>query len=97
MAVSAEEDYCALLCREPDKLYLINSQPAVVTVIERCLAMSSLEYRLYTKSSNTTAFKLKGWPFTKGCCSGGEEKTIKIKERSFIQLSTYIESLNMIM
>ena len=83
---SAEKDYCALLCREPDKLYLINSQPAVVTVMERCLAMFRLEYRLYTKSSSTTAFKFNGRPFTKGVWSGGEEKTIKIKERSFIRI-----------
>ena len=87
MAVAQEsvEDYCALLCREPDKLCLINSQPDVVTVIERCLAMFSLQYRLYTKSSSTTAFKLNGWPFRKGGCSS-EEKTIKIKERSFIHI-----------
>ena len=86
MAAAQEkvEDYCALLCREPDKLCLINTQPAVVTVIERCLAMFRLEYRLYTKSSSTTAFKLNGRPFTKGASS--EEKTIKIKERSFIHI-----------
>ena len=87
MAVSQPpaENYCALLCREPDKLYLINSQEAVVAVVERCLAMFSLQYRLYTKSSSTTAFKLNGWPFRKGNC-GGEEKTIKIKERLFINI-----------
>ena len=84
VAVESVEDYCALLCREPDKLYLINSQPAVVTVIESCLAMFSLEYRLYTKSSSTTAFKLRSSPFRKGGCSEG--KTIRIKERSFIIL-----------
>ena len=87
MAVSQQsaENYCALLCREPDKLYLINSQPTVVAVVERCLAIFSLEYRLYFKSSSTTAFKLNGWPFRKGGGSG-EEKTIKIKERSFIHI-----------
>ena len=76
------DDYCALLCREPNKLYLINSQPMVVTVIERCLARFSLEYRLYSKSSATTAFKLNSCPFSKGGCSEG--KTIRVKERSFI-------------
>ena len=84
VAVESVEDYCALLCREPDKLYLINSQPSLVSVIERCLGMFSLEYRLYSKSSSTTAFKLRSSPFRKGGCSEG--KTIRIKERSFIIL-----------
>ena len=84
MAVSQPpaENYCALLCREPDKLYLINSQPSLVSVIERCLGMFSLDYKLYSKSSSTTAFKLRSSPFRKMGCSEG--KTIRIKERSFI-------------
>ena len=82
-ARQSTEDYCALLCRGFNKLYLINTQPAVVSVIQRCLEMFRQEHTMYTKSSSTTAFKLRNRPFAKGCC-GQQEKTIGIKERSFI-------------
>ena len=72
------EDYCALVCRDPNRLRLINSHPEVVEVIERCLEAYSLDYDLYYKSKVTCAFKLHSQPFRKAGCS--EEKTIKIKE-----------------
>ena len=72
------EDYCALVCRDPNRLRLVNAHPEVVEVIERCLEVYSLDYDLYFKSKVTCAFKLHSQPFRKSGCS--EEKTIKIKE-----------------
>ena len=72
------EDYCALVCRDPNRLRLVNAHPEVVEVIERCLEAYSLDYDLYFKSKVTCAFKLHSQPFRKSGCS--EDKTIKIKE-----------------
>ena len=72
------EDYCALVCRDPNRLRLVNAHPEVVEVIERCLEAYSLDYDLYFKSKATCAFKLHSQPFRKSGCS--EDKTIKIKE-----------------
>ena len=72
------EDYCALVCRDPNRLRLVNAHPEVVEVIERGLEVYSLDYDLYFKSKVTCAFKLHSQPFRKSGCS--EEKTIKIKE-----------------
>ena len=71
-------DYCALVCRDPNRLRLVNAHPEVVEVIERCLEAYSLDYDLYFKSKVTCAFKLHSQPFRKSGCS--EDKTIKIKE-----------------
>ena len=71
-------DYCALVCRDPNRLRVVNAHPEVVAVIERCLEAYSLDYDLYFKSKATCAFKLHSQPFRKSGCS--EDKTIKIKE-----------------
>ena len=72
------DDYCALVCRDPNRLRLVNAHPEVVEVIERCLETYSLDYDLYFKSKVTCAFKLHSQPFRRSGCS--EDKTIKIKE-----------------
>ena len=83
------EDYCALVCRDPNRLRLVNAHPEVVEVIERCLEAYSLDYDLYFKSKVTCAFKLHSQPFRKSGCS--EDKTIKIKE---IYISILVLSLS---
>ena len=83
------DDYCALVCRDPNRLRLVNAHPEVVEVIERCLEAYSLDYDLYFKSKVTCAFKLHSQPFRKSGCS--EDKTIKIKE---IYISILVLSLS---
>ena len=88
-AEQSSEDYCALMFRGnkdstrglKKKLYLINSQPAVVSVIERCLEMFNIWYTVYSKSSSTTAFKFRKRPF--GRCRK-QNRNIRKKERFFI-------------
>ena len=84
-------DYCALVCRDPNRLRVVNAHPEVVEVIERCLEAYSLDYDLYFKSKVTCAFKLHSQPFRKSGCS--EDKTIKIKEIYFSILALSTESL----
>ena len=83
------EDYCALVCREPNKLRLVNCQAAeVVEVVGRCLEAQGLDYELYYKSKVTCAFRLSSHLFIKNGCS--ERNTIKIKEIfNFILVMSY--------
>ena len=70
-------DYCALYCRSPNRLRLVNAHPEVVDHVETALASQLLDYRLYWSSRATCAFKLHGEPFQH--LGSSEEKTIKIK------------------
>ena len=82
-------DYCALICRAPNRLRLVNAHSEVVEVIEKSLIEYKLDFKLYFSSQVTCAFKLISKPFVPGGCS--EEKTIKIKRalaRMIVQLQT---------
>ena len=43
------EDYCALICRDPNKLCLINPQHEVLEVIQRCLEIFGLDFNQESK------------------------------------------------
>ena len=62
-------DYCALLCREPDRLRLVNAHEEVVEVVRGCLGRAELPFTFYYKSRATCAFKLAGSPFAAAGCS----------------------------
>ena len=70
-------DYCALYCRSPNRLRLVNAHPEVVSHVEAALARQLLDYRLYWSSRATCAFKLHGEPFQH--LGSSEEKTIRVK------------------
>ena len=46
---SPPEDYCALICRDPNKLCLLNVQQDVVEVIQRCLEIFQLDFDAESK------------------------------------------------
>ena len=75
---SPPEDYCALICRDPNKFCVINPQQEVVEVIQRCLEIFGLDFNQESKGASSRVFRLNGHPFRRGGCS--EAKTIKIKE-----------------
>ena len=80
-------DYCALVCRSPNRLRLVNAHAEVVEIIENSLIEFKLEFTLYFSSKATCAFKLKSEPFVQLGCS--EEKTIRIQRalaRIIVQL-----------
>ena len=70
-------DYCALYCRSPNRLRLVNAHPEVVTAVEAALTRHLLDFRLYWSSRATCAFKLHGEPFQH--LGSSEEKTIRVK------------------
>ena len=57
------QDYCALYCRSPNRLRVVNAHAEVVEALEAALARHHLDYRLYWSSRATCAFKLHGEPF----------------------------------
>ena len=63
--MSAPSDYCALLCREPDKLTLINSPDTVVRTVETALRHTGLKFSFIRRKDDTCAFKIEGNPFLK--------------------------------
>ena len=71
------QDYCALYCRSPNRLRVVNAHPEVVEALEAALARHHLDYRLYWSSRATCAFKLHGEPFQH--LGSSEEKTIRVK------------------
>ena len=70
-------DYCALYCRSPNRLRLVNAHPEVVGAVEAALTRHLLDFRLYWSSRATCAFKLHGEPFQH--LGSSEEKTIRVK------------------
>ena len=46
---SPPEDYCALICRDPNKFCVINPQQEVVEVIQRCLEIFGLDFNQESK------------------------------------------------
>jgi hypothetical protein len=71
------QDYCALYCRSPNRLRLVNAHPEVVGHVEAALARHLLDYHLYWSSQATCAFKLHGEPFQH--LGSSEDKTIRVK------------------
>ena len=69
-------DYCAILCREPDRLRIVNSHDEVVEVVKICLTEAGVESEYYAKSKASSAFKISGFPFMRNWSS--EEKSIRI-------------------
>ena len=69
-------DYCAILCREPDRLRIVNSHDEVVEVVKICLTEAGVESEYYAKSNASSAFKISGFPFMRNWSS--EEKSIRI-------------------
>ena len=67
---------CALICREPDKLRIVNCHDEVVEVVRNSFAEAGLSAEYYAKSQATCAFKISGFPFVRNWTS--EEKSIKI-------------------
>ena len=78
-------DYCAILCREPDRLRIINCHEEVVEVVKTVLADLHVDNQFYVKSKASCAFKLSGAPFYSGGWSGGKKETIKIR-RAFASI-----------
>ena len=70
------QDYCALICREPDRLRIVNSHDEVVEVVRTSLAEAGVEASHYAKSQATSAFKISGFPFVRNWSS--EDKSVKI-------------------
>ena len=48
---SPPEDYCALICRDPNKLCVINAHQEVVELIQRCLEMFNLDFNQESKGA----------------------------------------------
>ena len=71
------EDYCAIVCREPDRLRIVNAHDEVVEAVQTCLSLNQIEFSFYLKSKATCAFKLKNSPFSVAGCS--ENETIQLK------------------
>ena len=69
-------DYCALICREPDRLRIVNSHDEVVEVVRTSFAEAGVEASFYAKSQASCAFHISGFPFTRNWDS--EEKSIRI-------------------
>ena len=69
-------DYCALICREPDRLRIVNSHDEVVEVVRTSFAEAGVEAEFYAKSQASCAFKINGFPFIRNW--DGEEKSIRI-------------------
>ena len=68
-------DYCALFCREPNKLRIVNSHDEIVEVVRTSFADVGVEASFYAKSQASCAFKISGSPFTR---IEREEKSIRI-------------------
>ena len=71
-------DYCALICREPDRLRIVNTHDEVVEVVRNAFAEAGVEAEYYAKSQGSSAFKISGFPFVRRSWDS-EEKAIKIK------------------
>ena len=71
-------DYCALICREPDRLRIVNCHEEVVEVVRNSFAEAGLSAEYYAKSQATCAFKISGFPFVRKSISSSEEESIKI-------------------
>ena len=66
-------DYCALFCREPNRLRIVNSHHEVVEVVRTSFADVGIETSFYAKSQGSCAFKISGSPFSRN-----SEKSVKI-------------------
>ena len=71
-------NYCALLCRDPRRLRLINCHPEVTDVIRRCLEESGLKFEFNESSNVTCSFKFSKYLFRRRSFTS-EDDGIKIR------------------
>ena len=77
MVTYGQNNYCVLLCRQPNSLRLINSHPEVIDVIRGCIGKFGLDFRFTERSQVTCAFHFNTVFFARG---SNEEQSVPIKK-----------------